>query len=451
VPGTAALTKGHAAGITSVSCASAGNCSAGGYYWTVGGGGRQAFVVSEVRGGWRKAEEVPGTAALNQGENAQITSVSCASPGNCSAAGYYWSRYRGYPESRAFVVSEVNGTWRKAEELPGTAALTRGAGAQIASVSCASAGNCSAGGYYASFRGGPRHALVVSEVNGTWRKAEEVPGTAALKNGDAQTASVSCASAGNCSAGGFYAVAVGGIRAFVVSEVNGTWQNAEEMPGTAALNGGNIAEMITSVSCASVGNCSAGGEYGDLYGATSQVFVVSEVNGTWQNAEEVPGIAALDTGLSASITSVSCGAAGNCSAGGEYGDPYGATSQVFVVSEVNGTWQNAEEVPGTAALNKGDAQIASVSCASAGNCSTGGSYQNMYDGAQQAFVVSEVNGTWRKAEEVPGTAAFNKVEYAGITSVSCSSAGRCSAGGYYTHFGGRAQAFVVSRKVISRK
>ena len=338
MPGTAALTKGHAAGITSVSCASAGNCSAGGYYWTVGGGGRQAFVVSEVRGGWRKAEEVPGTAALNQGENAQITSVSCASPGNCSAAGYYWSRYRGYPESRAFVVSEVNGTWRKAEELPGTAALTRGAGAQIASVSCASAGNCSAGG--------------------------------------------------------FYAVAVGGIRAFVVSEVNGTWQNAEEMPGTAALNGGNIAEMITSVSCASVGNCSAGGEYGDLYGATSQVFVVSEVNGTWQNAEEVPG---------------------------------------------------------TAALNKGDAQIASVSCASAGNCSTGGSYQNMYDGAQQAFVVSEVNGTWRKAEEVPGTAAFNKVEYAGITSVSCSSAGRCSAGGYYTHFGGRAQAFVVSRKVISRK
>jgi len=43
-------------------------------------------------------------------------------------------------------------------------------------------------------------------AGGTWGTAREVPGTAALNNtgGDAATNSVSCASSGNCSAGGSY-------------------------------------------------------------------------------------------------------------------------------------------------------------------------------------------------------------------------------------------------------
>ena len=62
-----------------------------------------------------------------------------------------------------------------------------------------------------------------------------------------------------------------------------------------------------------------------------------------------------------------------------------------------GTWGHAEEVPGTAALNIGGyAEIRSVSCASAGNCSAGGLYSDS-SGHWQAFVVSQVNGTWGKA------------------------------------------------------
>ena len=82
-------------------------------------------------------------------------------------------------------------------------------------------------------------------------------------------------------------------------------------------------------------------------------------------------------------------------------------TEAFIVSEIKGTWHAAREVPGTAALNKGDAQVNAVSCASAGNCSIGGSY---YDSANiQAFVGSEVNGIRGKAVKVPGTAALNKV------------------------------------------
>jgi len=75
---------------------------------------------------------------------------------------------------------------------------------------------------------------------------------------------------------------------------------------------------------------------------------------------------------------------------------------VFVVDEVNGTWGTAEEVPGTAALDQGeDAEIRSVSCASAGNCSAGGRYVDAA-GHTQPFVINETKGAWGRAEEIPG-------------------------------------------------
>jgi hypothetical protein len=95
-----------------------------------------------------------------------------------------------------------------------------------------------------------------------------------------------------------------------------------------------------------------------------------------------------------------------------------------------------------AALNKGgNAQINSVSCASAGNCGAVGFYKDG-SGHVQPLVVSEVNGTWGTALEVTFRAALGKVR-AQVNSVSCASAGRCSAGGSYLAGSGHTQAFVV--------
>jgi len=438
VPGTAALNQGGVAEVVSVSCAAAGNCGAGGSYRD-SSGNFQAFVVNQVNGTWHTAIEVPGTAALNQGGDAGIRSVSCAAAGNCSAGGSYTDSSGNV---QLFVVNQVNGTWHKAIEVPGIAALNQGGDAEIRSVSCGAAGNCSAGGLYRnSF--GREQPFVVSQVNGTWHTAIEVPGITALNRGRAaEVTSVSCAAAGNCGAGGDYLDSSGNFQAFVVSQVNGTWHTAIEVPGTAALNRGGSADL-TSVSCAAAGNCGAGGDYLDSSGHI-QVFVVNQVNGTWHTAIEVPGTAALNQGGFAEIRSVSCAAAGKCGAGGFYIDSSGR-DQAFVVSQVNGTWHTAIEVPGTAALNQGgDAEIFSVSCGAAGNCSAGGVYADS-SGHTQAFVASQVNGTWHTAIEVPGTAALNQGGDARTDSVSCAAAGECSAGGFYTDSSGRNQAFVVSQ------
>ena len=64
---------------------------------------QQAFVVNEVSGVWATAQEVPGTAALNAGGNAGVGSVSCAPAGNCSAGGTYTDKS---DHRQAFVVSQ---------------------------------------------------------------------------------------------------------------------------------------------------------------------------------------------------------------------------------------------------------------------------------------------------------------------------------------------------------
>ena len=109
----------------------------------------------------------------------------------------------------------------------------------------------------------------------------------------------------------------------------GAWGTAIEVPGTAALNTTGLA-YTSALSCASAGNCSAGGHY--TASSSGQVFVVSQVNGRWGTAKEVPGTATLNTGGNAQIDSVSCASAGNCSAGGDYTDS-SRHFQAFVVSQ----------------------------------------------------------------------------------------------------------------------
>jgi len=334
VPGTGGLNKGGNAAVKSVSCASAGNCAAAGGY-TDGSGHHQAFVASETNGTWHAAIEVPGTAALNRRGGAGVSSVSCASAGNCAAVGGYKDSSRHH---QAFVAAEANGTWHAAIEVPGTAALNKGGFATVSSVSCDSAGNCLAGGSYFAAEADIQ-AFVASETNGTWHPAIEVPGTAALNIGrSADVMSVSCTSAGNCAAGGYYNDQDNGGQAFVASETNGAWRKAIEVPGTAALN--SLGAEVASLSCASAGNCAAGGFYtgGDSGGA----FVASEANGAWHAAVRR---AALNKGASAAVASVSCGSAGNCVAVGRYADGSGHT-RAFVASEANGTWHAAIEMPG---------------------------------------------------------------------------------------------------------
>ena len=284
------------------------------------------------------------------------------------------------------MVSQRHGRWGTAIQEPAPGALKVGRNAWFDSVSCGSAGSCAAAGYYYDNHG-LAQGFVVSQRHGVWGRAIEVPGPGGLnKGGNADVLSVSCAPAGNCAAGGFYAVTGGNLQGFVAVERHGVWGTATGVPGLATLNNGGYA-FVGSVSCPSAGNCAAGGQYTDH--KDWQGFVAAERDGVWGTATGVPGLAALNKGGAAEVTSVSCASAGNCAAVGYYG---GRNSlPVFVVSEKNGVWGRAIQVPGLGALNKGGgygAEANSVSCAPAGTCTAGGSYTDA-SGHSQGFIVTQ--------------------------------------------------------------
>jgi hypothetical protein len=387
---------GSDAYLQSVSCASAGNCSAVGAYKTSSGYFQGLLLLNEVSGTWGTGTE----AVLPAGDYSNLAlgldSVSCASAGNCSAVGG--------THGSGLLVDEVSGTWQPV-------AFTGGGvdgGVLVDSVSCSSAGNCGAvgGAAAAGFYAG----LLLNEVDGTW-------GTVTW-TGDPLD-SVSCSSAGNCSA-----VGDGGL---LVDEVSGTWQTSTEaaLPPNAASYDANLA----SVSCASAGNCSAVGNYVDS-SSNAHGFLLEEVSGTWQTGIEalLPTDAA---GTAASnLTSVSCYSAGNCSAVGTYTDSSGNT-QGLLLDEVDGTWGSGTSVPLPAgAASNPSLHLNSVSCAQDGICSAVGTYTDS-SGNTQGLLLDEVGGTWQSGTEapLPGDAASNpKVD---LSSVSCASGSKCSAVGSY--------------------
>jgi hypothetical protein len=284
-----------------------------GWFWKDGSGNEQGFVASERRGVWGKAIEVPGLGALNAGGVAGVVSVSCAPAGSCAVTGFYLD---GSGSGQGFVASRRNRRWGQAIEIPGLAALNDGGGASGVSVSCPAPGSCVVGGQYVD-GGDTGRGFVASQRNGRWGKAIEVPGLSALNpHGTAEINSVSCPSAGNCAAGGDYRRGSGHQQGFVASRRNDRWGKAIEVPGLSALNAGGFAE-VSSVSCASAGNCAAAGYYRDGSGH-DQGFVASQQNGRWGRAIEVPGLQQLNRGGNAQALAVSCAPVGDCTAGGFY-------------------------------------------------------------------------------------------------------------------------------------
>ena len=439
VPGLGALNQGGTASVMSVSCPSASNCGAGGYYRD-----RhrhfQGFVAAERGGRWGRAAGVPGLGRLNKGGNARVVSMSCPSAGNCAAAG----DYQASGHQQDFVAVEKNGQWGRAIGVPGLKALNKGGTAAVVWVSCTSADSCAVAGGYAD-GDGHRQGYVASDINGVWAPAIEVPGLGALnQGGSADMRQLSCGSAGNCSVAGDYTDSDGHRQGFVASEKNTAWGPAIEVPGLGALNQGGIAGAM-SVSCASAGNCTTGGFYTDGSFA-EQGFVASEKNGVWGPAAGVPGLEALNNGTDqpeALVSSVSCATPGNCLAGGAYGGPY---SWAFTASETNGVWGKATLVSGLNAIVTGRwAEVGLVSCVSPGSCVLAGDYENAVPGNifVHGYVASQQNGRWGNAINMPAPKVLTKTVNTDVFSVSCGSPDHGTAGGSYQDNHGHSQGFVT--------
>ena len=149
------------------------------------------------------------------------------------------------------------------------------------------------------------------------------PGVQNTIDPNADFNAVSCASAGNCTVAGQFLDAAYNYEAFTQSETNGVW--ALSVPATFAsgVQGLSSSDAFTAISCASAGNCTAAGYFYDAAGF-NEAFTQSETNGVWGTSAP----ASFASGVQnfsrpwAGFTAISCASAGNCTAAGQFVDAF---------------------------------------------------------------------------------------------------------------------------------
>ena len=433
LPANASMSSGDGGGLGSVSCASAGNCTAvGNYFYSAGHYTGQ--MLTETSGTWAAGIEASLPANAGTNSNGGFGSVSCASAGNCTAVGGYTD---GSGHGQGLLLTETSGIWAAGVEasLPANAATNSDVG--LDSLSCGSAGNCTAVGDYESTTSGYSHGLLLTETSGTWTTGVEAPLPAnAGSIPDTRLDSVSCASAGNCTAVGNYEDSSGHLQGLLLTETSGTW--AAGVEASLPANAGTTAfPQLGSVSCASAGNCSVVGTYDDSSG-NGQGLLLTETSGAWAAGVEASLPANAGTGgtgvnkLIPQVGAVSCASVGNCTAVGSYPDGSGHL-QGLLLTEMSGTWAPGVEASLPANNTRSSDSyfgVSSVSCASARNCTAVGRYKDS-SGQVQGLLLTQTSGTWAPGVEasLPANATTNP--YVALDSVSCASAGNCTAVGDY--------------------
>ena len=444
-----------------ISCTGSGDCVVGGSWNDYPPSGNVAkpnfggLLDTEVRGTWGPEKDSRANNAVTP-QNADYTSVSCFSTGNCVAGGYF---HVSHGVDRALVAIEVNGKWKTPTTVPGLSKLgsiilkdlggATSIGSEIYSVSCGAKGDCLVGGSYADNHD-VSHAFTASIVNGVLQPVRVVIGKNKPPNFDSNVKSandiitqVSCGASTSCAITGRYQTkgnTYQSFQSFVQVEKCGVWSPVR--PVFAPSVGTQGVDVQTVLSCPTASYCALVGS-DDVSDTFGEVYVTSERRGVWSAPATIPGLAALSTvdGVNGSnnFPDLVCTAIGDCLLTGEYSDGSTAGLAAFVAQEINGVWGSAEPVPGLSAFaGKGATEVDDVSCASVQQCALVGTVVPPTPPSAKVdivdhypYVITEVNGLWSAPKSIPGlhpTPANASIQ---ATAVSCARHGTCAFLGSY--------------------
>jgi Fibronectin type III domain len=400
--------------------------------------------------GLASAETVPlpsGAAAASAANHA-LLSTTCPAAGDCVAVGWYVDTSGNH---QGLIETESNGTWSAQQaNLSGLPSVQSNPAVYIDAVACTSTGNCVATGNY-SDSSGKQQGLIETESNGSWSASEldtsQLPSLKSSSPG-ITLGSISCPSAGSCVAVGYYYDSSSDEQGLIATQGSGGWSGHEaNLSALSPFSSPGI--NLDDVACVSAGNCAAVGQYRDA-GNHYQGLLETDVNGTWTagevNLSHEPSVA---TSGSADLQSVSCPAAGACTAVGYYQDSTD-TYQPLVMSQSGGVWQPAGEatIPANAAgetVSQLDLYVNSVSCASAGNCTAVGTYDATSANDIEGLELTESNGSWATGVETVLPGAVGSNPYVWLASVACASAQHCVAAGAYVGSDGNNQALIAQQ------
>lgn len=242
-------TGGSGVTLTSVSCPSVKSCTAVGFFTAL----RTLYVTLAEHWDGR-TWAVQQTQNLNGGKEIinQLESVSCPTPTDCMAVGYF-NNYSGYLP--LVEVWKGGNSWTgKAAPLPPDALFTDMSA--LSAVSCLSTTSCAAVGYYADRASSYTDLTLVDRWSGTgWSSGAAVSSPNPAGATGSGLSAVSCFSASMCIAVGQYSTSNSSL---MLEEL---WNGRRWAIASMPVPPGATSQDLTAVACPFVTLCSATGSF----------------------------------------------------------------------------------------------------------------------------------------------------------------------------------------------
>ena len=365
------------------------------------GSGNSGIVTTTLAQTWTgSAWSITSTPNRVEPQSSVLNAVSCTAADHCMAVGDYAN-----PAGTRPLAELWNGQAWTIAPTPSPAGTQA---ASLAGVSCAAADDCVAVG--TSFNGTDNVTLAEAWNGKAWSIAP-TPNVAEAQG--SYLSAVSCPSATQCAAVGYYAIA--DVTNTLAEIWNGKGWSISKTPNAA----GSGYTTLTGVSCPAVSKCVAVGGYTT---APAPLAIAETWNGSTWAIKTLPSPA----GAAGTFPqAVSCTSATDCTAVGNY---FNGASNVPLAQTLTGTAWSVKAVPAPAGAFYGS--LNAVSCPAAGECvATGYSTRS---GTGSTNTTTTLAAAWNGhswALQAPPNPSGAQQSY--LLGVSCPSPGDCTAAGYY--------------------
>jgi hypothetical protein len=384
--------------LASVTCVSASDC------WAVGGSSTDNIYQTLIEHWDGTSWSIVTSANTLPVENNTISSVTCASASECWAVGYYEPRGAGSAQAAHTLIERWDGTsWTIVTSADTSSTQDN----LLHGVTCVPASSCWAVGHF--YNSGLIQTLTEHWDGTSWAIVTS-PNTSTTLDNELQ--SVTCVSASDCLAVGYY-VGGAGANQTLIERWNGTAWAIVASPNTSATEG----NFLTGVACVSASDCWAVGYY--INASNWGQSLIEHWDGT---AWAIVGSPNTSTTQHNILVGVTCTSASDCWAVGEHLVPFVAYQTL--IERWDGTSWAIVASPNTSAAQ--DNILNAVTCVSASDCWAVGYLNNPAVGHQT--LVERWDGSSWVIVSSPNTSTTQDNV---LNAVTCVSASDCWAVGYY--------------------
>ncbi len=314
-----------------------------------------------------------------------LTSVACAGPGDCWAAGY---SYAVQPNQRHTLIEhEVGGAWIRVKSPDAGASVS----SQLFGIACSAAADCWAVGRSGAVFGGISSPLIEHYDGTRWTITPS-----ANPAGQGALNSVTCTSTSNCWAAGSYEFQSAGLffsRALLEHWDGAVW-SIVSIPQT------GVNTSFSDVTCSWSNNCWAVGDYSDIIMAVHSL--IEHYDGASWTIAQHPGTVSF-------LSDVACVSSSLC----------WAVGQNAIEQNVGAGWTVVARITLPEYVN-----FKGIACASATLCYAVGFALDPQTSTPHAIIVGYNGSTW---STVPTPAVSKSV----LNDVTCSADNVCTAVGYF--------------------